>query len=153
VCVAVVLGSLSLARADDVETMAMARVRLTTDAATVASCTHLGRVSDDSIKDLRKKIVRTGGNTGVLAFGVSDMSIVYADVFRCATSAGTPLPRDIPPPPPGAPPPPPPGLALPPPAGTAPPPPPAPSTPPPGAAQPAPPSNPPPPPGAPPPSR
>ena len=98
---------------EDLERMAMARVRLSTEATVAAGCTRVGRVSDDSIKDLRRKIVRAGGNTAVLSFGVADMSTIYADVFRCSTSAASPpatsLPAGIPPPPPGPPPPPPPG--------------------------------------------
>jgi uncharacterized protein YcfJ len=87
----------SYAWADDAEKIAMARVRLSTEPTMAAGCTRIGFVSDDSIKDLRKKIVRAGGDTGVLSFGADD---IYAEVFRCPT---------IPPPPAGTPPPPPPG--------------------------------------------
>lgn len=87
----------SYAWADDAEKIAMARVRLSTEATMAAGCTRIGFVSDDSIKDLRKKIVRAGGDTGVLSFGTDD---IYAEVFRCPS---------IPPPPSGTPPPPPPG--------------------------------------------
>jgi hypothetical protein len=76
-------------------------------------CTRLGLVSDDSVKDLRKKIVRAGGNTAILSFGIVDMSTIYAEVFRCTASPAAPrpstVPADIPPPPAGVPPPPPPG--------------------------------------------
>jgi hypothetical protein len=95
------------------ETLAMARVRLSTEPGVAAGCTRLGLVSDDSVKDLRRKIVRAGGNTAVVSFGIVDMSQIHADVFRCNPSAATPssggLPAGIPPPPPGPPPPPPPG--------------------------------------------
>ena len=104
-------------RADEVERIAMLRVRLTTEPAATARCTRLGQVSDDSVKDLRRKIVRAGGDTAVLTFGVEDMSIIYAQVFTCA--------HPIPAPPPGPPPPPPPGQ-VPSPAGPLPPPPPPP---------------------------
>jgi hypothetical protein len=90
--------AVSAAGADDAEEALMRRVRLTTDRALTAGCTQVSAVRDDSVKDLRKKIVRAGGDTALLSFGVADMEDIYADVFRCPT---------IPPPPPGAPPPPP----------------------------------------------
>ena len=96
--------------AQDAERMAMARVRLSTEAAAAKDCVRAGRVSDDSVKDLRRKIMRAGGDTGVLSFGgIDDMSTIHADVFRCATTGASPLPPNIPPPPPGPPPPAPPG--------------------------------------------
>lgn len=85
----------------------MGLVKLTTEPGLAAACTRLGSVSDDSLKDLRRKIVRSGGNMGVLSFRTDDLSMVQADVFRCASA--TIAPSDIPPPPPGPPPPPPPG--------------------------------------------
>ncbi len=107
------LVSVSYAWADDAERMAMVRVRLSTEAATAKGCIRVGRVNDDSVKDLRRKIVRAGGDTGVLSFGIDDMSTMYAEVFRCASTRATPpapnVPPNIPPPPPGPPPPPPPG--------------------------------------------
>ena len=60
----------------------MARLRLTTDPAQTRGCTRMGAVNDDSVKDLRRKIVRAGGNTALLIFGVEDMSRIYAEVFR-----------------------------------------------------------------------
>ena len=105
-----VLGVLVLAAmpaaAQDAERLAMARVRLTTDPAVTRECTALGSVSDDSVKDLRRKIVRAGGNSALLVFGIEDLSMIYAQVFRCPPP-GT-LPPGAPPPPPGPPPPPPP---------------------------------------------
>lgn len=101
--------------ADDAETLAMRRVRLTTDPTAVKGCARLGGVSDDSVKDLRKKIVRAGGDTAVLTFGVTDMELIHAEVFRCPSPPSppapgpAPLPPGIPPPPAGTPPPPPPG--------------------------------------------
>ena len=41
-------------------------VRLTTEPDAVQSCEFLGTVDDDEIKDLRKKIIRAGGDTGLL---------------------------------------------------------------------------------------
>lgn len=102
-----------VAGADDPERITMARVRFTTDAGLVHGCARIGSARDDSIKDLRRKIVRAGGNTGLLAFGGSeDLSTVYAEVFRCggppvAAPGGTapaPVPTPPPPPPPPRPP-------------------------------------------------
>ena len=69
--------------ADDAEKIAMARVRLTTESGGLAGCFRVGVVTDGSVKDLRKKIVRAGGDTGVLTFGSDDMSNIHAEVFRC----------------------------------------------------------------------
>jgi hypothetical protein len=114
------LASALPAAADDGERIAMTRVRLTTDPGLTRSCTRMGSVSDDSIKDLRRKIVRAGGDTALLAFGVEDLSMVHAQVFRCPPPApppasapappappAAPRPPGVPPPPPGPPPPPP----------------------------------------------
>jgi hypothetical protein len=128
------------AGASDAERLAMRRVRLTTEPAATQRCTPLGAVNDDSVKDLRRKIVRLGGDTALLTFGVEDMERIYAQVFRCP-AVGT-LPPGVPPPPPGPPPPPPPGAPAAPDAPAAPAAPPAPSAP----AAPGPPAPPPPPP-------
>jgi len=96
--------------AQDPERVAMARLRLTTDPGVTRGCARLGAVSDDSVKDLRRKIVRTGGDTALLTFGIEDMSKIYAQIFRC--------PATPPPPPPGTPPAPPPPPGSPPPAST-----------------------------------
>jgi hypothetical protein len=101
---ALALGALLLAApawADDAEKSALARVGLTSDAGLVRGCTPLGRVQDDSVKDLRRKIVRLGGDTAVVTFGLEE---IYAQVYRCPAAP----PSNIPPPPAGAPPPPPP---------------------------------------------
>jgi len=100
---AVLLVSISHAWAQDAEDRLMAQVRLTTEPALAAGCTRVGALSDDSLKDLRRKIVKAGGNAAVLSFGIEDMSTIYAEVYRCPANA---LPR-IPPPPAGPPPPPP----------------------------------------------
>jgi hypothetical protein len=94
------------------ERIAMARVRLTTDPGLTRGCGRIGSAHDDSVKDLRRKIVKMGGNTALITFGGSeDLSMVYAEVFRCAgppaAAPGT-APVGIPAPPPGPPPPPPP---------------------------------------------
>jgi|KBSSwiStaDraftv2_1062776.scaffolds.fasta_scaffold146544_2 hypothetical protein len=104
------------AAAQDGERIAMARLRLTTDPALTRGCARLGAVSDDSVKDLRRKIVRAGGDTALLTFGIEDMSMVYAQVFRCppAPPAPPPPPPGTPPAPPPAPPPPPASKPLPP---------------------------------------
>jgi len=100
------------AHAQDLEKIAMARVRLTTDPGLTHGCGRVGSAHDDSVKDLRRKIVKMGGNTALLSFGGSeDLSTVYAEVFRCsgppASAPGT-APARIPAPPAGPPPPPPP---------------------------------------------
>ncbi|HEX9748818.1 MAG TPA: hypothetical protein VGB86_10490 [Methylomirabilota bacterium] len=101
------------AGAQDAEKIAMARVRLTTEPGRLTQgCSRIGPARDDSIKDLRRKVVRMGGNTAVLTFGgTEDLSMVYAEVFRCgdppAAAPGT-APARVPLPPPGPPPPPPP---------------------------------------------
>jgi hypothetical protein len=102
----------SAAHAQDAERIAMSRVRLTTEPALVQGCARLGTARDDSLKDLRRKIVRFGGNTGLLTFGgLEDLEIVFAEVFRCgeppAAAPGT-APARVPVPPAGPPPPPPP---------------------------------------------
>src|SRR5262249_39646759 len=97
--------------ADDAERMAMAQVRLSTDAAMANGCVRVGQVTDDSIKDLRRKIVKAGGDTAILWFGVDE---IHAQVFRCKSAVATPpAPPVAPsiPPPPGIPPPPPPGIS------------------------------------------
>ncbi len=100
------------ADAQDAEKIAMARVRLTTEPGLTQGCSRIGPVRDDSVKDLRRKIVKMGGNTAVMAFGgTEDLSVIYAEVFRCgdppAAAPGT-APARIPLPPAGPPPPPPP---------------------------------------------
>ena len=96
--------------------VAMARVRLTTDPKVPVGCTTLGTVNDDSIRDLRRKIVRLGGDTALLSFPADSLERVNAIVFRCPPVSAAPAkstataPAVTPsvPPPPGAPPPPPP---------------------------------------------
>jgi hypothetical protein len=109
------LAPLAPAAADDEERSAMSRLRLTTETSRTRGCTLIGAVSDDSIKDLRRKILKIGGDTALLSFGIEDLSRIYAQVFRCpptAPPAGSappppPPPPGTPPPPPGPPPPPP----------------------------------------------
>ena len=105
--VLLLLVAASSAWGQDPERFAMAHVRLSTDPSIGAGCARMGRVSDDSVKDLRRKIVRAGGNTSVISFAADDLSVVHADVFRCTPAASRPA--GVPPPPAGAPPPPPPG--------------------------------------------
>ncbi|HUG37560.1 MAG TPA: hypothetical protein VML54_11450 [Candidatus Limnocylindrales bacterium] len=107
--------------ADDAERAAMAHVRLTTEPAVLRGCTRVGAAADDSVKDLRRKILRAGGNAAVISFRGDDLDRIYADIYRCSGAAAPA--RPIPPPPPGAPPPPPPGAPAP---GVPPPPPPPP---------------------------
>ena len=110
---ALVLAPLSSPEADDAERYAMSRLRLTTEATRTRGCTLVGSVSDDSIKDLRRKVLHLGGDTALLTFGIEDLSRIYAQVFRCPTPAPPAAPPPAkpapppPPPPPGTPPPPP----------------------------------------------
>ena len=109
--VAAVLAPVAVT-ADDGERAAMARVRLTTEPSRAAGCARVGVARDDSIRDLRRKIVRAGGNTAVISFRPEDVSTVHAEIFRCGSPnppATPPPPAAIPPPPPGTPPPPPAG--------------------------------------------
>jgi hypothetical protein len=130
--VLIVLLTASMATAQDATRLAMARVRLTTDPKVPVGCTTLGMVADDSLEDLRRRVVRLGGDTALLSFPVERLAQINAVVFRCASAAATP-----PAPTPGpaaatpAPPPPPAPPSVPPPAGAPPPPPPAGSAPPP----------------------
>ena len=90
------LPSYALADAQDI---AMARLRLTTDSSLTRGCTRLTAVRDDSLKDLRKKIVKAGGDTALLSFGQDDLSRISADVFHCAgatVSAPSASPRPAP---------------------------------------------------------
>jgi len=102
-CLAVLLVSVSGAWAQDPERSSMAHLRLTTEPGLIAGCARVGAVSDDSIKDLRRKIVKAGGNAAVLSFEIEDMSIIHAEVYRCPATANAP--SRIPSPPPGPPPP------------------------------------------------
>jgi hypothetical protein len=100
---------------EEADRRAMAQVRLTTEPALLSGCARLGVVTDDSVKDMRRKIVRAGGNAAIVSFPVDDLKKMQADVYRCATTAKAPAatstnePADIPPPPAGTPPPPPAG--------------------------------------------
>lgn len=82
----------------------LAKVRLTTDPRVPLGCTRIGLVRDDSIKDLRRKVVKAGGDTALLSFPAEDLERIDAQVFRCPPHATS---SPIPPPPPGPPPPPP----------------------------------------------
>jgi hypothetical protein len=69
------------------------RVLLATDARQVAACERLGVVSDTSPEDLRKKIIRLGGDAGLVTFDPADPDRMNAEVYRCqkvATPAPTP---------------------------------------------------------------
>ena len=98
--------------AQDGERIALGRIAFTTDATLTKGCTLLGRVKDDEVKDLRRKVARLGGDTAVVAFGYED---IIADVYRCPVARAPSLAPTVPPPPAGAPPPPPPPAGAPPP--------------------------------------
>jgi hypothetical protein len=115
---------------DEQENKAMAGVFLTTEPAMVSGCNQIGLSGDDNVKDLRRKIVRAGGNAAVLTFRVDDLKMMAAEVYKCPTAAAksggnTPKGQSPPPPPPpparsqsqSEPPPPPAGTPPPPPPG------------------------------------
>ena len=89
----------------DHDNAALSRVRLTTDPTVPVGCARIGIVRDDSIKDLRCKVLKAGGDTALLSFPTDDLEKMDAQVFRCPPHAVKP---NVPPPPPGPPPPPPP---------------------------------------------
>jgi hypothetical protein len=125
--IAIVLLGASAAAAQPPERLAMAGVRLVTDPKVPLGCTTLGTVDDTSVKDLRKKIVRMGGDTALVSFPAADLERINAVVFKCPPPAlATPPPPppppaksavdglpNIPPPPAGVPPPPPPAASAP----------------------------------------
>ena len=99
---ALLLVPVSIATADDpAEERAMARIRLSTEASVAKGCTRLGSVSDDRVKDLRKKVVRAGGDTAIITFSIDHMSVIQAEVYQCPvkSAAPTPAPKTTPPPP------------------------------------------------------
>jgi len=98
---ALILMTGSLAWGNAAEKAALARVVLTTEARLVAGCDRLGLVSDDEVEDLRKKIVRTGGDTGLLSFDTDDLDRIHAEIYRCQKGA-VPAPTAAVAPPPGA---------------------------------------------------
>lgn len=100
----VMVAATSTASAQD-DRAVLARVRLTTDPRIPVGCTRIGLVRDDSIKDLRRKVLKAGGDTALLSFPADDLEKIDAQVFRCPPHT---TPSPIPPPPPGPPPPPPP---------------------------------------------
>jgi len=59
------------------------RVLLATDARQVAACERLGILSDTSPEDLRKKIIRMGGDAGLVTFDAADPDKMNAEVYRC----------------------------------------------------------------------
>ncbi len=97
--------------AQDNERLMMMRVRFTTDPLLSAGCLFIAAVADDSVKDLRKKIVRFGADTAVLSFPAEDIERIHARAYRCPPASA--LPPGVPPPPAGSPPPPPPDASSP----------------------------------------
>ena len=88
--VLVVLLSAELATAGDAMRLAMARLRLTTDPKIPVGCTPLGSVDDNSVKRLRVKVVRLGGDTALLSFPTERLERITAIVFRCPPAAAEP---------------------------------------------------------------
>src|SRR3989449_11590330 len=90
-CLAVLLVSVSSAWAQDAERSSMAHLRLTTEPGLTAGCVRVGAVSDDSIKDLRRKIVKAGGNAAGVSFEIEGMSTVHPAGYPWPTSADPPF--------------------------------------------------------------
>src|SRR4030095_17247779 len=71
-------------RAQDTEKVAMSRVRFTTEPGLTQGCSRLGSVRDDSLKDLRRKVVKFGGNTALLPFcGLEGLGGGFAGGCAC----------------------------------------------------------------------
>ena len=87
----------SSALADAVD-IAMGQLQLTTDRSVTRGCTRVTSVRDDSLKDLRRKIVRAGGDTALLTFSAAELSYISAEVYKCAGVQA----QSAPPPPPAA---------------------------------------------------
>ncbi|HSF06209.1 MAG TPA: hypothetical protein VLG10_10520 [Methylomirabilota bacterium] len=71
------------------------RVLLATDARQVAGCQRLGIVSDTSPEDLRKKILRMGGDAGFVTFDLADPDRMNAEVYRCRQVAAPATPPGL----------------------------------------------------------
>ena len=69
--------------AQDNERLMMMRVRFTTDPILPPGCIFIAAVADDAVKDLRRKIVRLGGDTAVISFPPDDVERMHAQVYRC----------------------------------------------------------------------
>ena len=120
---ALVAALAASAHAQDAERIAMSQVRLSTEPAAAQGCSHVNSAKDNSVRDLRRKIVRAGGNMAVISFHVDDLSTIFAEIYRCggfgpgsgapgsgppASGATAPPPPVMPSAPPAPPPPPPP---------------------------------------------
>src|SRR5437879_11682456 len=73
--------------ADEAENFAMAHVRLSTEPTMATGCLRVGQVMDDSVKDLRRKIVKTGVDTGSLSYGANE---IHPQAIRCYGTARPP---------------------------------------------------------------
>jgi hypothetical protein len=107
------VGIVSTAGAQDAVYRTTTRLQLVTDPALTRGCVPLAVASDDSIRELRNKIVGAGGNTALLTLSIDEPPEIRAQIFRCpAPIMSPPTPgapqSPPPPPPPGVPPPPPP---------------------------------------------
>ncbi|MGH7310510.1 MAG: hypothetical protein ACREK6_17635 [Candidatus Rokuibacteriota bacterium] len=85
--VVIVLATDRAAWGQPVDRQILLRVLLATDARQVAACQRLGIVSDTSPEDLRKKILRAGGNAGFVTFDPTDPDKMNAEVYRCPPAA------------------------------------------------------------------
>jgi hypothetical protein len=81
--IAMVLVMAPAAWGQPIDRQTLLRVLLATDARQVAACQLIGIVSDTSPEDLRKKILRMGGDAGLVAFDGADPDRMNAQVYRC----------------------------------------------------------------------
>src|SRR5262249_43524982 len=77
-----VAAGFSQAGAEDVEHFAMSHVRLSTDPRIASGCARVSRVTDDSLRDLRRKGGRSGGHTPGLSVSTHDLGVVLPGVHR-----------------------------------------------------------------------
>jgi hypothetical protein len=81
--IAVLLSTSASVWGQEYDKFALLRVPLLTEAGQVAGCVRVGITSDNSPEDLRKKILRMGGDTGLVTFDLQDPDKINAEVYRC----------------------------------------------------------------------
>jgi hypothetical protein len=81
--IAVLLSTSASAWGQMYDKYALLRVPLATEASQVAGCVKVGITSDNSPEDLRKKILRMGGDVGLVTFDLQDPDKINAEVYRC----------------------------------------------------------------------
>ena len=87
--IVILLATTSGASGQRFDRQTLLRVQLATEARQVATCQRLTIVSDTSPEDLRKKILRSGGDTGLVTFDPADPDKMTAVVYRCQAESIT----------------------------------------------------------------